>query len=100
MLGLSGIDGSDTYVKVDEALENIVEDDVKTLNEKFNLRVSGSQKKLPHIYWMPKLHKNPTKFRFIIAAPSCSIKPLSKVLTKIFKLFFPVSMLLCLKHFH
>ena len=42
---------------------------------------------LPHIYWLPKLHKNPIKFRFIIAAPKCSVKPLSKAVTKILKLF-------------
>ena len=34
------------------------------------------------------MHKNPVKFRFIIAAPKCSIKPLSKSVTAIFKLFF------------
>ena len=40
------------------------------------------------MYWLPKLHKNPVKFRFIVAAPDCSIKPLAKALTKIFKLFY------------
>ena len=34
------------------------------------------------------MHKNPIKFRFIIAAPNCSIKPLSKAITKIFRLFY------------
>ena len=33
---------------------------------------------LPYIYWLPKLDKNPTKARFIIAAPKSSPKPLSK----------------------
>ena len=37
---------------------------------------------------MPKLHKNPTKFRFIIAAPKCSVKPLSKAVTSVFRLFY------------
>ena len=63
-------------------------DDVKNLKEKFNLNVPENDKKLPRVYWMSKLHKNPIKFRFIIAATSCSIKPLSKALAKIFKLFF------------
>ena len=52
------------------------------------MKVPDESKQLPHIYWLPKLHKNPIKFRFIIAAPNCSIKPLSKVITKIFRLFY------------
>ena len=34
------------------------------------------------------MHKNLTKFRFIIAAPKYSIKPLSKSITSILKLFY------------
>ena len=34
------------------------------------------------------MHKNPTGFRFIIASPRCSVKPLSKDITAIFKLFY------------
>ena len=52
------------------------------------MKVPTESKLLPHIYWLPKLHKNPVKFRFIIAAPNCSVKPLSKAITKIFKLFY------------
>ena len=43
---------------------------------------------LPVMYWLPKMHKTPTGFRFIIASPVCSIKPLSKDITAIFKLFY------------
>ena len=43
---------------------------------------------LPHMYWLPKLHKNPPKPRFIIAAPNCTVKKLSKALTCVLKLFF------------
>ena len=43
---------------------------------------------LPVMYWIPKMHKNPISFRFIIASPVCSIKPLSKDITSIFKLFY------------
>ena len=38
------------------------------------------------MYWLPKMHKNPIKARIIVAAPKCSIKPLSKAITSIFKL--------------
>ena len=42
---------------------------------------------LPDIYWTPKLHKNPVKFRFIIASKRCTTKVLSKDLSSIFSLF-------------
>ena len=32
---------------------------------------------LPAIYWIPKMHKNPVSFSFIIVSQVCSIKPLS-----------------------
>ena len=87
-LGLDGESNVGTYervknVKADEIIQNHTS---KLLNN-FNLEVPVESKLLPHIYWLPKLHKNPVKSRFIIAAPNCSIKSLSKVVTKIFKLF-------------
>ena len=33
--------------------------------------------RLPNMYWMPKMHKNPIKARFIIASPKSFIKPLA-----------------------
>ena len=43
---------------------------------------------LPVMYWIPKMHKNPISFRVIITSPVCSIKPLAKDITSIFKLFY------------
>ena len=43
--------------------------------------------RLPNIYWMPKMHKNCIKARFIIASPKSSIKPLASTITLIFRLF-------------
>ena len=37
---------------------------------------------LPYIYWIPKLHKNPYKQRYIAGSSSCSTKALSQKLTK------------------
>ena len=34
------------------------------------------------------MHKNPISFRVIITSPVCSIKPLAKDITSIFKLFY------------
>ena len=38
---------------------------------------------LPYIYWIPKMHKNPYKHRFIAGSSKCSNKPLSILLTKL-----------------
>ena len=35
------------------------------------------------MYWIPKLHKDPYKQRFIAGSSSCSTKPPSKLLTSI-----------------
>ena len=89
-LGLDQANGStqSTYEKISISSDDLIKDDCKALREKFSLEVPDSSKLLPHIYWMPKLHKTPIKFRFIIAAPNCSIKPLAKSLTKLLKLFY------------
>ena len=55
------------------------------------LKVDKNMEQLPVMYWTPKMHKSPTGFRFIIASPTCSIKPLSKDITSIFKLFYKKS---------
>ena len=36
---------------------------------------------LPSLYWIPKLHKYPSKQRYIAGSAKCSTKPLSKLLT-------------------
>ena len=38
---------------------------------------------MPYIYWIPKMHKNPYKHRFIAGSSECSTKPLSILLTKL-----------------
>ena len=43
---------------------------------------------VPVMYWIPKMHKNPICFRFIISSPVCNIKPFLKDITSIFKLFY------------
>ena len=40
------------------------------------------------MYWIPKMHKDPIKFRFIVAAVKCSLKPLAKTITNILKRFY------------
>ena len=39
------------------------------------------------MYWIPKKHKNSVGSRIIIASPKFNLKPLSKCITAIFKLY-------------
>ena len=38
---------------------------------------------LPKLYWIPKLHNNPYKQRYIAGSAKCSTKPLSQILKRI-----------------
>ena len=88
-LGLDVHTGCATYESVErENVDRIIKNHNKNLKTKFKIKVNNASNLLPHIYWLPKLHKCPIKFRFIIAAPNCSVKPLSQAVTKIFKLFY------------
>ena len=49
--------------------------------KKLNVIVNITEKKLPSLYWIPKLHKTPYKSRFIANSVSCTTKQLSVYLT-------------------
>ena len=80
--------GSPTYKKVNTHPYDIIKSHVKFLSNAFKINVGDENKTLPKIYWLPKLHKSPIKFRFIIAASTNSIKPLAKSITSILKMFY------------
>jgi hypothetical protein len=43
---------------------------------------------LPFLYAIPKLHKSPVKFRFLVSQKECPLKSLNQTLTKILKLVY------------
>ena len=47
------------------------------------IELSDDDKRLPYLYWTPKLHKSPVKHRFIAGSSKCTTKQLSSLLTKI-----------------
>ena len=55
-------------------------------SENLGIPVNDRMKDLPIIYWIPKMHKNPTSQRFIAGSKCCSIKNLSKLFSKSLKL--------------
>ena len=48
---------------------------------KFGLYVDGDHKKLPTLYWLPKLHKRPYKSRFNANSSAFTTTELSILLT-------------------
>ena len=48
---------------------------------RFGVSVDEDQERLPTFYWVPKLHKQPYKSRFIANSSSCTTAKLSKLLT-------------------
>jgi hypothetical protein len=50
---------------------------------------------LPFMYWLPKFHKKPTKFRFIVASSRCVTKDVSKPLSKALRLCLKMQRAYC-----
>ena len=76
-----------TYKVCNDSKDEIINNNT-TFLQKFDLKITDQQKCLPIMYWIPKMHKNPVGCRFIIASKKCSTKPLTEVVSKIFKLLF------------
>ena len=78
---------SETYVTSDKSKADVIHDDCLYADH-LRLKVSPQDQNLPIMYWMPKMHKNPTGARFIVASKHCSTKPVSKAISSIFKLIY------------
>ena len=65
----------------------IINDNVELCN-RYGLEVDDRLKKLPIMYWTPKMHYNPSRARFIVSSAKCSTKPLSRIVSNTFKLIF------------
>ena len=68
--------------------DEVISTHKQELQDQFDIPLSTEMHSLPDIYWIPKLHKTPSKSRFIIASKQCSMKQLSKDVTSIFKLAY------------
>ena len=70
--------------------KNFSKDDIIKYNEnycqKFDLKLTDKEYSLPIMNWFPKLHKTPIGAIAIIASKNCSVKPLSGVTSKNFKM--------------
>ena len=74
--------GNSTYIWCQMSSEDIVNTH-NTFMKSLGIELSDDDKKLPHLYWTPKLHKSPVKHRFIAGSSKCTTKELSRLLAKI-----------------
>ena len=74
--------GNSTYTPCQMSSEDIVNTH-DTFMKSFSIEMSDDDKRLPYLYWTPKLHKSPVKHRFIAGSSKCTTKQLSSLLTKI-----------------
>ena len=59
------------------------EDTHDTFMNTLGIELSDHDKRLPYLYWTPRLHKSPVKHCFIAGSSKCTTKQLSSLLTKI-----------------
>jgi len=85
-IGIMG-DGNNNYRQSQCTKKKIINNNVK-YSKTLNINVSDKEHNLPIMYWLPKMHKNPTGKRFIIASKQCSTKQISTSVSKVFKLIY------------
>ena len=81
-LVLHSLPGNPTYNLTDFSASEVL-DNHKSVLTSFGIQTNNEELDLPYIYWIPKMHKNPYKHRFIAGSSKCSTKPLSILLTKL-----------------
>ena len=81
-LKLYSDESNTTYSLSTLSEREIFQNHSSVLNE-FGIRLACDDKVLPLLYWIPKIHKNPYKQRFIAGSSRCTTKRLSQLLTTI-----------------
>ena len=74
--------GNTTYSFVSEDKGEVIRDTFIKLKNIFNIDCSEDFRRIPNIFWNPKLHKNPYKPRFIAGARKSVTKELEGLMNK------------------
>ena len=74
--------GNSTYTSCQMFSEDIVNTH-DTFMKSLGIELCEEDKRLPYLYWTPKLHKSPVKHRFIAGSSKCTTKQLSRLSIKI-----------------
>lgn len=78
--------GNDTYQVTSETEASLIERHTADMRN-FNLCIPSSEKAIPHIFGIPKLHKNPYGTRFISGAKKCTTRLAASKLLIILQFF-------------
>ena len=84
--GTLGCIGNTTYQPVNRTHTDIKNNHNEIMINEFNITVTEENKRIPKIFWNPKLHKTPYKARFIAGASNCTTKQLSLYVNKALKI--------------
>ena len=86
-LGLDSLRfGNDTYTRIRDSEELLCSKLKEEMLRKFQITVPDQNLKLPILYWIPKFHKNPIKFRFIAGSKDKVLTILESEVQKILDL--------------
>ena len=88
---------SSTYEKIDRNPNEILDELADKTKNKYGLDVDNGEMMFPKIHMIPKMHKNPVGFRFIIASKKNPLKKTAKTLTKILKVVLETHKAYCRK---
>ena len=69
--------GNVTYKAVDKTENQLILEHANILKDKFKLKCKDRDRVIPKVFWNAKLHKTPSKARFIAGARHCTTKELS-----------------------
>ena len=75
------LSGTKAYEQTSEKEKSVINNHTFHNATRFVVSVNEDQKGLSTFYWLPKLHKQPYKARFIANSSSCRTTELSKLLT-------------------
>ena len=81
-LGLNSLPGNPSYNLTDFSASEVLDNHKSVLNS-FGINSNEDELDLPYMFWIPKMHKNPYKHRFIAGSARCSTTILSIFLTKL-----------------
>ena len=74
------------YSKVDTLKEDIININLKYCTN-FGMTITDKEKDLTFfMYLVPKMHKAPIGCHFIVAPKRCSTKPLTKIISNMYKM--------------
>ena len=75
------LSGTEAYEQTSKKEKSVINNHIFHNATRFAESVNEDHKRFPTFYWLPKLHKQTYKARFVAISRSCTTTKLSKLLT-------------------